>query len=133
MIKNRKFSKFLLSIFLPVAVFLSIGFFSFGAISTALAAPEIHQISPDADNAGGAFYIGKNSTFTMTTGTISGFSRSYGGGVYVADGGTFNMSGGSIYGNTAALGGSQIYNNGTFTMTGGTIGKNGTSASESGI
>ena len=132
MIKNRKFSKFLLSIFLPVAVFLSIGFFSFGAISTALAAPEI-QISPDADNAGGAFYIGKNSTFTMTTGTISGFSRSYGGGVYVADGGTFNMSGGSIYGNTAALGGSQIYNNGTFTMTGGTIGKNGTTASESGI
>ena len=132
MIKNRKFSKFLLSIFLPVAVFLSIGFFSFGAISTALAAPEI-QISPDADNAGGAFYIGNNSTFTMTTGTISGFSRSYGGGVYVADGGTFNMSGGSIYGNTAALGGSQIYNNGTFTMTGGTIGKNGTTASESGI
>ena len=132
MIKNRKFSKFLLSIFLPVAVFLSIGFFSFGAISTALAAPEI-QISPDADNAGGAFYIGKNSTFTMTTGTISGFSRSYGGGVYVADGGTFNMSGGSIYGNTAALGGSQIYNRGTFTMTGGTIGKNGTTASESGI
>ncbi len=132
MIKNRKFSKFLVSIFLPVVVFLSIGFFSFGAISTALAAPEI-QISPDADNAGGAFYIGKNSTFTMTTGTISGFSRSYGGGVYVADGGTFNMSGGSIYGNTAALGGSQIYNNGTFTMTGGTIGKNGTAASRSGI
>ena len=132
MIKNRKFSKFLLSIFLPVAVFLSIGFFSFGAISTALAAPEI-QISPDADNAGGAFYIGNNSTFTMTMGTISGFSRSYGGGVYVADGGTFNMSGGSIYGNTAALGGSQIYNNGTFTMTGGTIGKNGTAASRSGI
>ena len=134
MIKNRKFSKFLLSIFLPVVVFLSIGFFSFGAISTALAAPEITIPSDALDNAGGAFYIDKNSTFTMTTGTISGFSgRTVGGGVYVADGGTFNMSGGSIYGNTAAFGGSQIYNIGTFTMTGGTIGKNGTTASRSGI
>mgnify|MGYP002577005716 CR=1 FL=1 len=134
MIKNRKFSKFLLSIFLPVVVFLSIGFFSFGAISTALAAPEITKPSDALDNAGGAFYIDKNSTFTMTTGTISGFSgRTVGGGVYVADGGTFNMSGGSIYGNTAAFGGSQIYNIGTFTMTGGTIGKNGTTASRSGI
>ena len=134
MIKNRKFLKFLLSIFLPVVVFLSIGFFSFGAISTALAAPEITYPSDALDNAGGAFYIDKNSTFTMTTGTISGFSgRTIGGGVYVADGGTFNMSGGSIYGNTAAFGGSQIYNSGTFTMTGGTIGKNGTTASRSGI
>ncbi len=134
MIKNRKFLKFLLSIFLPVVVFLSIGFFSFGAISTALAAPEITYPSDALDNAGGAFYIDKNSTFTMTTGTISGFSgRTVGGGVYVADGGTFNMSGGSIYGNTAAFGGSQIYNRGTFTMTGGTIGKNGTTASRSGI
>ena len=134
MIKNRKFSKFLVSIFLPVVVFLSIGFFSFGAISTALAAPEITYPSDALDNAGGAFYIDKNSTFTMTTGTISGFSgRTVGGGVYVADGGTFNMSGGSIYGNTAAFGGSQIYNRGTFTMTGGTIGKNGTTASRSGI
>ncbi len=128
MIKSRKFSKFLLSIFLPVVVFLSIGFFSFGAISTALAMP---FVTPD--NAGGAFYIGNNSTFTMTTGTISGFSKTFGGGVYVADGGTFNMSGGAIYGNTATYSGSQIYNSGTFTMTGGTIGKNGTTASESGI
>ena len=131
MIKNRKFLKFLLSIFLPVVVFLSIGFFSFGAISTALAMPEPEY--PELTD-GGAFYIGKNSTFTMTTGTISGFSTSsFGGGVYVADGGTFNMSGGSIYGNTAAKDGSQICNHGTFTMTGGTIGKNGTTASESGI
>ena len=128
MIKSRKFSKFLLSIFLPVVVFLSIGFFSFGAISTALAMP---FVTPD--NAGGAFYIGNNSTFTMTTGTISGFSKTFGGGVYVADGGTFNMSGGAIYGNTATYSGSQIYNSGTFTMTGGTIGKNGTTASEDGI
>ena len=131
MIKNRKFLKFLLSIFLPVVVFLSLGFFSFGAISTALAIPEPEV--PDAAG-GGAFYIGRNSTFTMTTGTISGFStNTFGGGVYVADGGTFNMSGGSIYGNTAAKDGSQICNYGTFTMTGGTIGKNGTTASESGI
>ena len=128
MLKNRKFSKFLLSIFLPLVVFLSIGFFSFGAISTALAMP---FVTPD--NAGGAFYIGNNSTFTMTTGTISGFSKTFGGGVYVADGGTFNMSGGAIYGNTATYSGSQIYNSGTFTMTGGTIGKNGTTASEDGI
>ena len=128
MIKNRKFSKFLLSIFLPVVVFLSIGFFSFGAISTALAMP---FVTPD--NAGGAFYIGNNSTITMTTGTISGFSKTFGGGVYVSDGGTFNMSGGAIYGNTATYSGSQIYNSGTFTMTGGTIGKNGTTASEDGI
>ena len=128
MIKNRKFSKFLLSIFLPLVVFLSIGFFSFGAISIALAMP---FVTPD--NAGGAFYIGSNSTFTMTTGTISGFSKTFGGGVYVADGGTFNMSGGAIYGNTATYSGSQIYNSGTFTMTGGTIGKNGTTASEDGI
>ena len=131
MIKNRKFLKFLLSIFLPVVVFLSIGFFSFGAISTVLAMPEPE--SPKVTD-GGAFYIGKNSTFTMTTGTISGFStNSFGGGVYVSKGGTFNMSGGSIYGNTAAIEGSQICNYGTFTMTGGTIGKNGTMASESGI
>ena len=131
MIKNRKFSKFLVSIFLPVVVFLSIGFFSFGAISTALAMPEPE---PPEVTDGGAFYIGSNSTFTMTTGTISGFSTSsFGGGVYVADGGTFNMSGGSIYGNTAAKDGSQICNHGTFTMIGGTIGKNGTTASESGI
>ncbi len=128
MIKNRKFSKFLLSIFLPLVVFLSIGFFSFGAISTALAMP---FVTPD--NAGGAFYIGNNSTITMTTGTISGFSKTFGGGVYVSDGGTFNMSGGAIYGNTATYSGSQIYNSGTFTMTGGTIGKNGTTASEDGI
>ena len=128
MIKNRKFSKFLLSIFLPLIVFLSIGFFSFGAISTALAMP---FVTPD--NAGGAFYIGNNSTITMTTGTISGFSKTFGGGVYVSDGGTFNMSGGAIYGNTATYSGSQIYNSGTFTMTGGTIGKNGTTASEDGI
>lgn len=121
MIKNRKFSKFLVSIFLPVVVFLSIGFFSFGAISTVLAMPEPE--SPKVTD-GGAFYIGKNSTFTMTTGTISGFStNTFGGGVYVASGGTFNMSGGSIYGNTAAIDGSQICNYGTFTMTGGTIGK----------
>ena len=89
MIKNRKFSKFLLSIFLPVVVFLSIGFFSFGAISIALAIPE-PEFSDAAD--GGAFYIGKNSTFTMTTGTISGFSTSsFGGGVYVTSGGTFKQ------------------------------------------
>ena len=131
MIKNRKFSKFLVSIFLPVVVFLSIGFFSFGAISTALAIPEPED---PVVAGGGAFYIGKNSTFTMTTGTISGFStNTFGGGVYVASGGTFNMSGGSIYGNTAAIDGSQICSYGTFTMIGGTIGKNGTTASESGI
>ena len=131
MIKNRKFSKFLVSIFLPVVVFLSIGFFSFGAMSTALAIPEPED---PVVAGGGAFYIGKNSTFTMTTGTISGFStNTFGGGVYVASGGTFNMSGGSIYGNTAAIDGSQICSYGTFTMIGGTIGKNGTTASESGI
>ena len=137
---KKKINKFLFMFLLlmPIVVFLSIGFFSFGAISTALAATSEPSddlyVSDPYVVAGGAFNIGNNSTFTMTTGTISGFSASsFGGGVYVNLGGTFNMSGGSIYGNTATKGGSQIYNGGTFTMTGGTIGKNGTTTSESGI
>ena len=54
---------------------------------------------------GGAVYVGANSTYKMTTGSITGHENLYGGAVYVASGGTFEMTGGEISGNSAKYGG----------------------------
>lgn len=99
---------------MPIVSFLLIGIFSVSVLND----------SVFADRNGGGVYVGKNSIFNMTRGTLTGFNISgNGGAVYVSEGGTFNMTACSIYGNTATLGGNNIYNAGTFTMTGGKIGK----------
>jgi hypothetical protein len=82
---------------------------------------------------GGGVSVGRNGTFTMKGGTISGNTASpsdrdasaYCGGVSV-DGGTFTMQDGTISGNTAnsSYGGVSVDYNGTFTMHGGTISGN---------
>jgi fibronectin type 3 domain-containing protein len=90
---------------------------------------------------GGGVFVGRNGTFTMGGGEISGntayggSSDGSGGGVYVYRSGTFTMSGGEISGNTASSryysgGGVCVYNGGTFTkQLGGVIyGSNATSA-----
>ena len=50
---------------------------------------------------GGAIYVANGATFTMTAGTITGCSALYGGAIYVEAGGTCNITGGSIIGNKA--------------------------------
>lgn len=92
--------------------FLLIGIFSFSNIDNYASAIEY----------GGMIYVGKNTTFNLTGGTISGGTADYGGGVYVD--GTFNMSGGTIKNNSALNGwGADVYcDSGTFTMTGGVVG-----------
>jgi hypothetical protein len=81
---------------------------------------------------GGGVYVGKNTKFEMTGGTIGGTNVANiahdGGGVYVDKDGTFNMSSSAIISyNTIsasyALGGG-VYVNGSFDMTGGTISYN---------
>ena len=109
---KRKISKIVFSLFLPIACFLLIGIFSFSNIDNYASAIEY----------GGMIYVGKNTTFNLTGGTISGGTADYGGGVYVD--GTFNMSGGTIKNNSALNGwGADVYcDSGIFTMTGGVIG-----------
>ena len=116
---------------------LTAGFFSFSETNIAFAAnsyPGKTGETEDGDSSGsggtvandglgGLIYVGNNSTFNMTNGSLSGGSAKNGGGVYVSSGGTFNLSGGTIMGNVASAKGSQVYNDGTFTMTGGTVGK----------
>jgi hypothetical protein len=81
----------------------------------------------------GGVDVGRDGTFTMSGGEISGnsaysyyaYEYSYGGGVYVGDEGTFTMSGGEISGNSSSAasscgGGVYVGNGGTFTMQGGT-------------
>ncbi|GBU21793.1 hypothetical protein R80B4_01693 [Fibrobacteres bacterium R8-0-B4] len=83
----------------------------------------------------GVFVDGRNSTFEMFGGTISGNGRRdiKGGGVAI-DGGTFTMNGGTISGNTASNGGGVCFvggcNRGMFNMRGGVI--SGNTAAESG-
>ena len=137
---------------------LASGFFSFANISVAMGESGAWKnnkflsglLSTYATNSisnGGFFYVGNNSSFEMSSGSLSGASATNGGAIYVASGGsfnfkdgtisgnkatnggavgvasggTFNMSGGTISGNNATNG-NQIYNDGTFSMTGGTIG-----------
>ncbi|MDE7360478.1 MAG: hypothetical protein K2N38_00925, partial [Oscillospiraceae bacterium] len=78
------------------------------------------------DNNGGAVYVDKGGTFTLSGGTIRGNSAIRGGGVYVNDNGKFTMSGGKILGNTAGQEGGGVYVNskGEFEMTGGEISGN---------
>ena len=70
-------------------------------------------------------YVGRDCTFTMNGGTISGLQAGYsnGGGVRVYYG-TFTMNSGVISGNSAGSGGGVDVFYGTFTMNGGTISGN---------
>ena len=111
---KKKINKFLFMVLLSVAMVVSAGIFSFS---------NNYKTAYASDNNGGGLYVGNNSVFNFTHGSISGMTATNGGGVYVANGGTFNMSGGSIFGNKATNNGDSIYNNGTFIMTGGTIGE----------
>ena len=89
--------------------------------------------STDTTGLGGLIYVGDNSSYNLSGGTLTGSNAKYGGAVYISDGGTFNMSGGSIYSNTATTSGSQVYNAGTFKLTGGSIGTSGSSSTKYGI
>ncbi len=111
---KKKINKFLFMVLLSVAMVVSAGIFSFS---------NNYKTAYASNNNGGGLYVGNNSVFNFTHGSISGMTATNGGGVYVANGGTFNMSGGSIFGNKATNNGDSIYNNGTFIMTGGTIGE----------
>ncbi len=111
---KKKINKFLFMVLLSVAMVVSAGIFSFS---------NNYKTAYASANNGGGLYVGNNSVFNFTHGSISGMTATNGGGVYVANGGTFNMSGGSIFGNKATNNGDSIYNNGTFIMTGGTIGE----------
>ena len=111
---KKKINKFLFMVLLSVAMVVSAGIFSFS---------NNYKTAYASDNNGGGFYVGSNSIFNFTHGSISGMTATNGGGVYVANGGTFNMSGGSIYGNKAISNGDNVCNFGTFIMTGGTIGE----------
>ena len=69
---------------------------------------------------GGAVYI-ENGSFTMTGGTIEDCSADYGGAVYIG-GGTVNISDGTIADNRSSGSGGGVYvDNGSFTMSAGTI------------
>lgn len=83
----------------------------------------------DISNAAGGVYVGQNSTFHMTGGSIVGCTARQGGGVYVTGGtinttgGSFTMTGGNIVGclatttNDNTYGGG-IYNSGATTLSG---------------
>ena len=83
----------------------------------------------DISNAAGGVYVGQNSTFHMTGGSIVGCKARQGGGVYVTGGtinttgGSFTMTGGNIVGclatttNDNTYGGG-IYNSGATTLSG---------------
>ncbi len=78
---------------------------------------------------GGGVDVGKNGTFNMYGGTISGCSTDlmeHGAGVgMVEEGAVFNLRGGVIEGNRAAKNGGGVYiTNGTFHMSGGMVQNN---------
>ena len=90
---------------MPIACFLLIGIFSFSNFGKAFA---------DSNN-GGLFYVGKNSIFKMTDGTMfHGGSAINGGTIYVGSGGTFNFEDGNILSSSATNGG------GLYVASGGT-------------
>ena len=83
----------------------------------------------DISNAAGGVYVGQNSTFHMTGGSIVGCTARQGGGVYVTGGtinttgGSFTMTGGNIVGclATTTIGdtyGGGIYNANATTLSG---------------
>lgn len=78
---------------------------------------------------GGGVYVGKDSEFNMSNGSISNnnaIKDSNGGGVLVENGGKFTMTGGTISNNTTTQdgGGVAVGNGGKFEMEGGTISGN---------
>ena len=78
---------------------------------------------------GGGVYVGKDSEFNMSNGSISNnnaIKDSNGGGVLVENGGKFTMTGGTISNNTTTQdgGGVAVGNGGKFEMDGGTISGN---------
>lgn len=79
---------------------------------------------------GGVFIKAKNSTFSMTDGSISLNSANYGGGVSIgtstndSDNPTMDMTGGSIDHNSAISLGGGVYNCSALTVSGGTISDN---------
>lgn len=78
---------------------------------------------------GGGVYVGKDSEFNMSNGSISNnnaIKDSNGGGVLVENGGKFTMTGGTISNNTTTQdgGGVAVGNGGKFEMEGGTISNN---------
>ena len=84
-----------------------------------------NKIVGNGDLHGGGVHVnGKNASFTMSGGTITGnAANAQGGGVHVHEG-TFNMNGGTISDNTAKYGGGLNTWNGTVNMSSGTIGGN---------
>ena len=78
---------------------------------------------------GGGVYVGKDSEFNMSNGSISNnnaIKDSNGGGVLVENGGKFTMTGGTISNNNTTQdgGGVAVGNGGKFEMEGGTISNN---------
>ena len=78
---------------------------------------------------GGGVYVGKDSEFNMSNGSISNnnaIKDSNGGGVLVENGGKFTMTGGTISNNNTTQdgGGVAVGNGGKFEMEGGTISGN---------
>lgn len=78
---------------------------------------------------GGGVYVGKDSEFNMSNGSISNnnaIKDSNGGGVLVENGGKFTMTGGTISNNNTTQdgGGVAVGNGGKFEMDGGTISGN---------
>lgn len=76
---------------------------------------------------GGGVYVGKDSEFNMSNGSITGNTTTgNGGGVLVENGGKFTMTGGTISNNNTTQdgGGVAVGNDSKFEMDGGTISNN---------
>ena len=141
---RKNILKILFIFIIPLAMITSLAFFSVQAVSIAIGATaEPGKTTDDKDSGGstggsddsggsststdttglgGLIYVGDNSSYNLSGGTLTGSNAKYGGAVYISDGGTFNMYSGPIYSNTATTSGSQVYNGGTFKLTGGSNG-----------
>ena len=78
---------------------------------------------------GGGVFVGRDGTFTMYNGVISGgyvtYAETIGGGGVLVKGGEFTLKGGEISDNEAQMGGGVfVIDGGTFTMEGGAISGN---------
>ncbi len=76
-----------------------------------------------ATNNGGGLYLGENTKFIISGGSISANKAVDGAGVYVASG-VAEINGGAMNSNDASSEGGALYIKGNVTMTGGTIGGN---------
>ena len=115
---KSKISKIIFFTLLPIICFAVIGFFGISSF--------VNGYALAYSGNGGVFYVGKNSVYNHTTGTISGASATNGGAIYVENGGTLNINGGTISNNTATGNGGGIYvaNGGTLNITNGEIAGN---------